>query len=396
LGENRNLRNHGQVDASLESTQWLLDPEIAYLNHGAFGALPRAVGDAAAELRAMMERDPADLLMRRLPAMLNAVRDRLVELLGGDEAGCVFVPNATSGTATVLTSLAPSFEPGDEILTTDHRYAAVAAQLEVLTKQHGIVAVYAHVPIDAATVDEVVDAIAARITSRTRLLVVDSVASASGFSFPVAQIVAAAHDRGVPVLVDAAHAPGQLDVDLGAIDADFWVGNLHKWICSPRAAAIMFVAPSWRDTIRPMVASHYYAEGLQPAFDWTGTFDPVTLLAVPAALDFWDALGWDAVRRRQNAIVDAGAAQVAEALGTKAPVADSFRAAMRIVELPSRITNEHARQVEATLSDRHQIEVSLMSLHDKDWVRVCGQIYNTPSDYARLAAVLPELVSSGL
>jgi isopenicillin-N epimerase len=380
------------VNPRLESTEWLLDPEIAYLNHGAFGALPRAVGEAAAELRAMMEADPAALLARRLPAMLEAVRGQLAELLRADETGCVFVPNATTGTATVLSCLAPTFEPGDEILTTDHRYAAVATQLTVLADRRGVVPGYAHVRLDAATVDEVVDAITAKITSRTRLLVVDSVASASGFSFPVAQIVAAAHDRGVPVLVDAAHAPGQLDVDLVAIDADFWVGNLHKWICSPRAAAIMSVAPRWREVIRPMVASHSYTEGLRPAFDWTGTFDPVNLLAVPAALEFWDALGWGDVRRQQSALVDAGAAHVAAALGTAAPVADPFRAAMRIIELPSRLTPDQARQVEASLSDTHQIEVSIMALHDKDWVRVCGQIYNTPNDYMRLASTLPELI----
>jgi isopenicillin-N epimerase len=375
-------------------TSWLLDPDVAYLNHGAFGALPRAVGDAAAELRAMVERDPADLLMRRLPGLLNDVRARLAEFLRGDDAGCVFAPNTTAGTATILTALAPTLEAGDEILTTDHRYAAVAAQLTVLTERDGVRPVFAHVPLDSASAGDVVAAVIDRISPRTRLLVVDSIASASGFVFPVAQIVAAAHDRGVPVLVDAAHAPGQLDVDLDAIGADFWVGNLHKWVCSPRAAAIVSVAPKWRDTVRPLVASHLYAAGFQPAFDWTGTFDPVTLLAVPAALDFWDDLGWHNVRRRQSALVDDGAARVAAALGTTAPVEDEFRAAMRVIELPARLTTERARQIEATLSDKHRVEVSLMSLHDRDWVRVCGQIYNSPSDYDRLAAALPELVEA--
>jgi isopenicillin-N epimerase len=223
--------------------------------------------------------------------------------------------------------------------------------------------------------------------------VIDAIASASGFMFPVPEIVAAAHERNVPVLVDAAHAPGQMHVDLTATNADFWVGNLHKWICSPRAAAILSIAPQWRDTIRPLVASHHFTGGLQPAFDWTGTFDPVTLLAVPAALAFWSDPGWDNVRKQQRATVDDGAARVAAALGTTAPVADEFRAAMRIIELPT-LTNEQARQVEATLSDKHRIEVSLMHIHDRTWVRVCGQVYNTPSDYDRLAAALPELMQS--
>jgi isopenicillin-N epimerase len=372
--------------------QWLLDPDVAYLNHGAFGALPRAVADAALELRLTIEADPASLIMRRLPAMLNDVRERLAEFLNADAAGCVFVANATTGTATVLAALAASFEPGDEILITDHRYGAVSAQTARADAERGTRTVTAHVPLDVRSVDEVVAAISERITPRTRLLVVDAIASPTGFAFPVQQIVAAAHGAGVPVLVDAAHAPGQVANDLTAIGADFWVGNLHKWICSPRAAAILSVAPRWRDVVKPFVASHHFGAGLQPAFDWTGTYDPVNILAVPAALDFWDIIGWDEVRRQQRALVDHGAPVVAAALGTGVPVSDDFRAAMRIVELPEKLTPQRAGEIETQLSDKHQIEVSLMHIHDKSFVRVCGQIYNTPEDYQRLAAALPEVI----
>jgi isopenicillin-N epimerase len=373
---------------------WLLDPDVAYLNHGAFGALPCVVGEAAAELRAMMERDPADLMMRRLPGHLDDVREQLADFLGGDAAGCVFVPNATTGTSTVLTSLAPSFAAGDEILTTDHRYHAVSVQLDVLQAKYGVAPVYAHVPLATASDADVVAAIVDRITPRTRLIVVDAIASASGFMFPVAAIVAAAHERGLPVLVDAAHAPGQIANDLTATDADFWVGNLHKWICSPRAAGIVSVAPKWRDVIRPHVASHLYADGFQPAFDWTGTFDPVNILAVPVALEFWSQLGWDDVRLRQRALVDAGAAHVADALATSVPVNAHFRAAMRVIELPDRLGESDAREVENRLADKYRIEVSLMDLHGKSWVRVCGQVYNTPADYDRLSAALPAVLKA--
>jgi isopenicillin-N epimerase len=372
---------------------WLLDPDVAYLNHGAFGAMPRVVGEAALELRLMMERNPTDL-MRRLPGLLNDVRGRLAEFLHADEAGCVFVPNATSGTSTVLASVAQSFEPGDEILITDHRYHALEVQTDLLARRHGVQTVVAHVPLDSRSREDVVAAIIEGITERTRLLAVDAIASASGFVFPVEQIVAASHERGVPVLVDAAHAPGQIANDLERIGADFWIGNLHKWVCSPRAAAIASIAPGWRDVVRPHVASHFYAEGLQPAFDWTGTFDPVNLLAVPAALNFWDELGWDDVRHRQRALVDDGAARVAAALGTTAPVAPEFRAAMRVVELPTVLGDGVAGTVERDLSTKHQIEVSLMALQDRTWVRVCGQVYNRPEDYDRLADALPELLST--
>jgi isopenicillin-N epimerase len=373
-------------------TDWLLDPDVAYLNHGSFGALPTVVGEAAADLRAMMERNPNDLLARRLAAMVDDIRGRVCQLLNGEPADCVFVPNTTTGTATVLTALSRTFDAGDEILTTDHRYGAIAAQLGAAASQAGIVPVSASVPVESATVADVIAAITDRITSRTRLVVVDSVASLSGFVFPVAEIVATVHDRGLPILVDAAHAPAQIEVDLAAINADFWVGNLHKWVCSPRAAGVMSVAPQWRDVVRPLVASHRYPEGYHQAFDWTGTFDPVPVLAIPAALDFWETVGWDNARETRRRLVDDGAGRVAKALGTVAPAADQFRAAMRVVELPQPLSDEQILRVEAALSTDHRIEAALMQLQGRSWVRVCAQVYNTAADYDRLALALPKVL----
>lgn len=375
--------------------EWLLDPEIAYLNHGAFGALPRQVWEAAGELRLEMERDPAELLIRRLPRRLDDVRGRLCELLRAEEAGAVFVANATAGTATVISSLAASFEAGDELLTTDHRYGAIAAQLERSARERGTTSVVAHVPLDVTSPTEVVAAITERITPRTKLLVVDGIASLSGFVFPVREIAAAAHELGVPVLVDAAHCPGQVDVDVLGSGVDFWVGNLHKWINSPRGAGFLYVAPRWRQTIRPQSASHGFAGSLHEAFDWTGTFDPVTILAVPAALDFWQRHGgWDEVRATQRSIVDDGAARVAKALGTEVAIADEFTAAMRIIELPKVLDADTARSLETTLAESYRIELSLMPLHGKSWARVCGQIYNEPSDYERLGEALVALLQT--
>lgn len=381
-------------DGAVNAADWLLDPDLAYLNHGAFGALPRVVAERADELRLAMEANPMNLMARTLAGQVDEVRQRVAGLLNADPAGLVFVPNATTGTATVIASLAPTFEAGDELLTTDHRYQAVHTQFGKTNADRGTSSVVAQVPLDLASADDVVAAITERITDCTKLLVVDAVASPTGFVFPVDAIVSASHDRGVPVLVDAAHAPGQIAVDLEATGADFWTGNLHKWVCCPRGQAILQVAPRWREHIRPFVASHGFFDGLHEAFDWTGTFDPTNLLAVPAALDFWEAIGWDEMRRRQRASVDDGARRVAAALGTAVPVTNDFRAAMRVIELPAVIDKPRMLEVEAALSEKFRVEVSLMAIHDKSYVRVCGQVYNTPDDYDRLGEGLRALLEA--
>lgn len=370
-------------------TSWLIDPDIAYLNHGGFGALPRPVADAATAIRTEIEADPTDVFMRRWPDLVDEVRRRVAAFLHADAADLVFVPNATAGSATVLNSL--PLQPGDEVVTTDHRYPAVASQVGVLADR-GIRTVETPMPLDVTSVPAIVDRITGSITPRTKLVVIDHIASPTGFVFPVAEIVAACHAAGVPVLVDGAHAPGQVDVDIAAIGADFWVGNLHKWVCSPRACAALLVSPEWQDRLRPLVASHEYRDGYHPAFDWTGTFDAVPLLTIPAALEFWDGLGWDDVRRRQHTLATDGAQLLADRLGTQLAVADEFTAAMRLTQLPAQITKDAGRLLSERMTLEHKVTAYITHHQDGSYVRLCGQLYNTPSDYERLADVLPSLL----
>jgi isopenicillin-N epimerase len=380
--------NHQQP--LIARSEWLLDPNRAHLNQGGFGTLPVAIADAAARWRRDMESDPTDLFMRRWQGLVDGVRDRVAAFLRADPSDLVFVANATAGTATVLGSL--DLGAGDEVVTTDHRYPAVASQLGALAARRGVAIREAVVPLDAGTDADVVGPIVEAITARTRVVVVDQVASPTGFVFPVEQIVRAVHERGVPVLVDAAHAPGQLDVDLAAIGADFWVGNLHKWVCTPRAVAALVVAPAWQERIRPLIASHHYTDGFRAAFDWTGTLDPIPLLTVPDALSFWESLGWENVRRYQHDVATAGAAVVATALGTRVAVADRFTAAMRIVELPGALTAAESSELAGRLTTEHDVTAYLPSHAGKSHVRVCGQVFQTPADYARLADALVALL----
>ena len=312
------------------ASAWSLDPALAYLNHGGFGASPVRVLARQRELRDDLEASPAGFLVHRLPGLIGEVRARVAAFLHADEAGVVFTDNATTGTQTVITRT--RLEPGDEVLTSDHCYPAVLAQLSQAADAVGARVVVAPVPLPVGGRAAVAQAVLSRLTSRTRLVVVDHVASCSGVIFPVEEIVAEAHRHDVPVLVDGAHATGMLPVDLGQIGADYWVGNLHKWVCAPKASAVLYAAQRWREALRPLVISHGARDGFRSAFDWTGTRDPTALLSVPAALDFFEEAGWQAVRAHNNDLARTGAELVADRIGTgTADATDGLAAAMRIV-----------------------------------------------------------------
>jgi isopenicillin-N epimerase len=369
-----------------DASAWAIDPELAYLNHGGFGATPVAVLQAQREWRAAMERNPVGFLVRELPELLESVRCRVAGFLGADREGVVFVDNATTGTQTVIAQL--RLAAGDEVLTTDHCYPAVLAQLHRAVAAAGADLRIASVPLPAESTAAVSDAVLSGLTARTRLVVVDHVASCSGLVFPVEEIVARCRSRRVPVLVDGAHAAGMLPVDIARLGADFWVGNMHKWVSAPKASAVLYAGPQWRDTLRPLVASHGLDLGYQPAFDWTGTRDPTAILAVPAALDFFDRAGWPDVRQRNNDLARRGAELVAGRIGTSYPHVDDLAAAMRLVPLPAALTETEARALEAQLLAEHGVVVPVTSHGGWRWLRVSAQLYNTLEDYERLAGAL--------
>lgn len=366
-----------------DASAWSLDPDVAYLNHGGFGAAPVRVLAEQQSWRAAMERNPTWFLTRELPGLLDAVRARVAGFLGADPDGLVFTDNATTGTQTVIAHA--GLAPGDEVLTTDHCYPAVLAQLRRAVDAAGAVLRVAAVPLPVASGQAIADAVLSGLTGRTKLVVVDHVASLSGLVFPVEQIAAQCRLRGVPLLVDGAHAAGMMPVDLGKLNADFWVGNLHKWVCAPKASAVLHAAPQWRDTLRPLVASHGAFDGYQPAFDWTGTRDPSALLAVPAALAFFDQAGWPAVRQHNNELARQGAEYVAARIGTGSPDFGGLSAAMRLVRLPEPLDDSAARALERLLFDRYQIVVPVTSHSGWRWLRLSAQLYNTMTDYERLA-----------
>src|SRR5689334_10824551 len=257
-----------------------LDPDMAYLNHGAFGVVPVPVQRAQQRLRDEMESNPTAFFTRGLYDRLAHTRRHIASFLGADPDGCALVPNASAVTQIVFNTLGLS--AGDEVLLTTHGYGAV----RLAAGRLGLRVVDAHFPV-GATDDEVVAAIATAVNpGRTRLAIVDHVTSPTAMVLPVARIVAAMRERGVPVMIDGAHVPGMLPVDVSAIGADFWVGNAHKWAFAPRPTALLVVARQHRDRVQPLVVSWQQPEGFPSAVEYGGTLDYTAWLAAPTGLHF--------------------------------------------------------------------------------------------------------------
>ena len=382
---------------------WLLDPGIVFLNHGSFGATPRQVLAVQDGYRARLEQEPVRFLVRELEPLLDAARARVAGFVGADAAGLAFVPNATAGVNAVLRSLA--LAEGDELIVTTHEYNASRNALDAVAARAGARIALVEIPFPITSPGEVVDRVMARLTARTRLLLIDHVTSPTALVLPVGELVSAVAARGIDTLVDGAHAPGMLPLDLARLGAAYYTGNLHKWVCAPKGCAFLHVREDRREAIRPLAVSHganspradrsrYHLE-----FDWTGTFDPSAWLSVPAAIDFMGALlpgGWPALMDRNRALARRGRDILAAALGVAAPAPDTMLGSMAALPLPDGTQATAASlfgdPLQDALLERHHIEVPVVAWPrpPRRLVRVSAQAYNGEGDYERLAAALRE------
>ncbi|MEU5945375.1 aminotransferase class V-fold PLP-dependent enzyme [Micromonospora sp. NPDC047465] len=373
-----------------------LDPAVSHLNHGSFGAVPIPAQRAQQRLRDEMEANPLRFFTQGLVDRITHTRRHLAGFLGADPDGTALVPNATTGVAVVLQSL--GLRPGDEVLTTDHGYGAVGLSIARECRRTGAVTRALRVPL-AATDEEVVEIVRAGLRpGRTRLLVVDQLTSATARLFPVAAIVGVAREHGIPVLVDAAHAPGMLPTPVGGIAADFWVGNLHKWAYAPRGSAVLVVAPPWRERIEPLVVSWEQESGFPGRVEWAATQDYTGWLAAPVGLFTLRSLGVDRVRAHNAALVAYGQRVVGDALGVAPadlPNPGGPGVAMRIVPLPAGLgtTFDAARALRERIAERLATEVAVMAWNGRGWLRLCAQVYNTADEYERLSVRLPPLLA---
>jgi isopenicillin-N epimerase len=374
-----------------------LDPAVSYLNHGSFGALPISVQRAQQRLRDEMDLNPMRFFGVGLLDRIVHTRRHLAAFLGADPEGSALTMNTTTAVSVVLQSA--GLGRSDEVLLTDHSYGAVAMAVRRECRRTGATARTVAVPL-GATGPEIISRVRSALRpGRTRLLIIDQLTSATATLMPVREITAAARALGIPVLVDAAHVPGMLPVDVDGIGADFWVGNLHKWAWAPRGASLLVVAPEWRRRMDPLVVSWEQDQGFPLALEFQGTMDYTPWLAAPAGVFALRTLGLDAVREHNAALAAYGQRVVGQALGlapADLPDPGGPGVSMRIVPLPAGLatTVPEAHALRQHIADKLGVETQMNAWGGRGLLRLSAQIYNRPEEYHHLAERLPALLQA--
>jgi isopenicillin-N epimerase len=394
---------------------WTLEPGLAYLNHGSFGATPRPVLDAQRAWQDRMEEEPVRFFSRDLEGLLDGARAELAAFIHADPDELAFVPNATAGFNTILHAL--RLEPGDELLTTDHAYNAARNAMEHVAAGSGARVIIAPVPFPVSSPEVIVETVLAHATDRTRLALLDHITSPTAVIFPIERLVSELASRGIDTLVDGAHAPGMLDLDVAGVRAAYYTGNLHKWVCAPKGAGFLWIRRDRRDGVQPLVISHgaNAPDDLRPRFrlefDWTGTADPSAYLSVPAAIRFGATLlpgGWPALRDRNHALALAARDLICRVLDMLPPVPDEMLGSMASIPLPGVQEGGEVQGIDLYGDPVHDalVEQDAIQIVTTPWpqrpaggrwqrlLRISAAAYNEIGDYERLAAALPSALAT--
>ncbi len=369
---------------------FLLDPAVTFLNHGSFGACPLPVFETYQRWQRELERQPVEFLGRRVDTLMDAARAQLGAYLNVEAADLIFVSNATVGVNTVARSLA--LQPGDEILTTDHEYGACDYTWDFICRKTGASYVRHPIPLPASSADEIVESFWSAVTPRTRVIFISHITSPTALILPVAEICRRARAAGILTSIDGAHAPGQIPLDLTALDADFYTGNCHKWLCAPKGSAFLYARREHHHWLEPLVISWGWLPDstFVSRNQWQGTRDIAPFLSVPAAIEFQQAHDWDAVRARCHALASQCRQRLADLFGL-APIApdspDWFAQMVAAPLPPCNVTTLKTR-----LYDDYRIEVPLVTWNGNNYVRVSFQGYNDEGDLEALVGALKALL----
>jgi isopenicillin-N epimerase len=388
---------------------WFLDNDTVFLNHGSFGACPKPVLERQTELRELMERDPVRFFSRQLPPLMDTAREALGKFLNADAEELVFVPNATTGLNAALGSL--QLESGDELLITDHAYNATRNIAAQVCAAFGARLSVARVQFPCTSPESLIESVLGQVSSRTRYAVLDHVTSATGLIFPLEQLITRLRSLDVRVIVDGAHAPGMLALNLTELGADIYAGNCHKWLCAPKGVGFLHVPRRHQSWVRPAITSHGanvpatdVEKRFHFQFDWTGTNDPTSALAVPAAIEFMRSLmprGWKDVMDHNHELALEAKSLLTDTLRVARACPDEMTGSLVALPLPDSDRLPGGTEVSAFVIDplqallyddyRIQVPVTACPAHPR-MIRVSAAVYNDLSDYERLAKALTELL----
>lgn len=372
--------------------QYLLDPDVVYLNHGSFGAVPIPVFESYRHWQKELEANPVLFLGRRLPDLLSHARERLGAFLNAGPDDLTFVPNVTYALNIVTRSL--ELRTGDVVLTTDHEYGAISRAWRFSCQKSGAELVSRQVAVPVTDPAAVVEQIWSGVDERTKVIALSHITSPSALILPVASICRRARDAGIITVVDGAHAPGQLDVDMEEIGADFYGGNCHKWLSSARGAGFLYARPERQDLLEPLVVSHGWDRDepgdsqFQDYFTSVGTIDPAAYLSVPAAIDFQEQNDWPRVRQACHQLLQESEQRILEMSGLPPISPPSMWAQMRLVLLPGKF------EAYQRLWEENRIIVPVGQHGGQPGVRISVQAYNSPEDLETLIRALKKGAAS--
>lgn len=381
---------------------WGLDPDVAMLNHGSFGACPISVLERQSELRSQLERGPVDFLMRRVQPLLDESRRALAKVVGAAAENLVFVANATAGVNCVLRSL--DFAPGDEIVIADHGYNACNNVARYVAERSGAKAVVAEIPVPVTSPDDVVEAVLSRVTKRTRIVMLDHVTSPTAIVLPVEQVIARLTALGIDSFIDGAHAPGMVPLDIERLGPTYYTGNCHKWLCAPKGAGFLYVRPDRQPGIQPTIVSHGYNQPrpgynrFQDAFDWPGTADPSAWICVQDAIRFVEGLmpgGLPALMERNRQLATAARRLLCARFGVEGFCPESMLGSIAAVRLSDDPAGGPEPTTQLRLFREHRIEVPVYYFpkSPRRVLRVSAQAYNDLAQYERLCDALAAVLA---
>lgn len=376
---------------------WSIDPTVTFLNHGSFGACPLPVQLAQQRLRDQLEREPVRFFRQEFEPLLDDARSQLAAFVGASEAELAFVSNATTGVNTVLRSL--HFDPEDELLITNQEYNACRNALNFVAQRSGAQVVVASIPFPLESPQQVIDAVMERVSARTRLALLDHITSQTALIFPIKQLVSQLADRGIDTLVDGAHVPGQIPLNLQDIGAAYYTANCHKWLCAPKGAGFLYVRQDKQSDIHPLTVSHgansprTERSRFHLEFDWMGTDDPTAYFCIPEAIQFLGSLfrgGWTELMERNHLKILEARELLCDFLDILPPSPEDAIGSMASLPLP----DGDATALQNTLFDKYgiQVPVNPWPTSPKRLMRISAQLYNTQADCEKLIEAMRDLI----